>query len=227
MTLVENKTIKFAEYLATHPHLYDGIDLTGAEIEKINRHFWDYKVKELDFSNHFLEAIDNALERYHKMKAIEFVEQISDITTNKEILKVAGHVASDGSSTSIGSADSTTTIGARHSETDNKEANRQLPMNSANDGSDFDDLIDWSQGGSGIGESKSESNTRQTEDSVTASDSRTLTNLANQWNTNDSERTVIGKQAVDCIYNIWLYLSQPKAIQWLFDQVEKCFILVW
>lgn len=224
ITLIENKEMTFAEYLANHPHLYDGIDLTGAEIEKINRHFWEYTLKEKTFSHHFLEKLDNALERYHKMKSIEFIDDINKITTLKEITNIAGHIASNGSQTNIGNSNTTNTIGARHSEIKNKDANKQLPMKS--NGEDFDEIINWENGASNIEENHNETDTRSATDGISSSDSRTLTNLATEWNTNDKTREVVRGQIANLIQNIWNYYSKPKAIQWLFQQLETSFILI-
>lgn len=226
ISLINNNEVSFAEYLATHPHLYDGIDLSGNEITEINNHFWDYNVFDKTFSHNYLTTLSRRLGQYHKLKELEFVEQIGDITTNKEILKIAGHVASDSANTSSGWSQSINDGGARHSETDNKDANRNLPMNTTGS-DDIDDLVDWGDGASNIAENKSVNDSDSFQDKINVTDGRSLTNIATQWNTNDSERTVIGQQAVKCIENIIAYLKQPKALDWLINELDACFIHIY
>lgn len=247
LTIVPNKEIKFWEYLDKNPRLYDGIDLTGAEIEYINNEFWDYNVKPAEFENHFRQAIRRCITQYKNLKAIEFCDRIFDITTNESIRNIARDVSTtnDGTKNNTRSENNTTTgsltesgtdSNTRTEDLDSKTANKELPMNSYGD--DFEDIVDWSKGASNISESKGDntvtdsgtnSRTQGTTGSETIqrADQEALHNLETVKGKDKDKYKAINGQGVVLIKKIYDYILEPKALHYLVGNLQKCFILVY
>lgn len=219
------ETQKFSEFLSWHPCLYDGVELDKATIDFLNNYFWDYSVKPQEFERKYLQALRRATGIYKNMKAIELVDQVFDITTNETVRQYTRQAVNELSQTGNVTSNSTSTNSQTVTDDSNtKTAQKTLPMNSEGD---FDELFEW-DGGSGISETRDEDESRTSgSGSINSTDTRNLLDLGNQ-DINDKETIkIVGDQAVKLVSNIWNYLLAPKAIDYLVNELEKCFVLVY
>lgn len=253
----------FADYVSWHPNMYDGVDLDKATIDYINNYFYEYKVDCNHFHRHFMNALRHATPIYNNLKAVELSEKVFDIITNKSVRKLASSAVEDlkengtiaklrndtGTITDSGTiaqtaSENTTANNRYNKDTDNRAANRELPMKTS--GSDFDDTVDWENGASNISENKIEEdstenisenvgssantttgNTRTLATTITNSDTNELTKL-NNIDKNDKETIErITGQGVDLIKKIWNYLITPKAIDYIISELEESFITIY
>lgn len=225
MTVLENNEVRFSDYLSSHPHLYDGVELTQGDIDYINNEFWEFTVKEATFQTHFIQMIRKHIAQYKNLKQIEFCEAVFNIATNQSLQHTISHVTDDFKSDRFGHNENTTTNDLHNdTTTDNKSADKQLPMKSA--GTSFDTTVSWTTGASGIAENKGEThNTNSGTVGIDADDEAHLTSLNNHWNDNNITTEERNGQAVNLIRNIWNYVVEPKAMEWFCNKLSPCFIL--
>lgn len=253
----------FGEYLGWRPNLYNGVDLERPAIDYLNNYYWDYEVNPKNFHNHYLNALRKATPIYKNLRLVEFNDKIFDITTNQKERdfwsKITDKVDKDGTTTSTrkdtGTINDTATstghetsneTGSSESKDKNKTKNaeKQLPMQTT--GTTFNEIIDWSKGGSGISENRvNNKNNTQTQNNTVSDTTGNATNirtLDTEISKNDIDKLIqlndmlkhdtdntseVNGQAVDLIKKICDYLVMPKAIDYLTEQVKDCFILVY
>ena len=240
------KEMPFINFLQYNQWLYEGVDLNKNEIDYINNYFFDFNVNPTNFERKFHRVISRALPTYKLLKAHEIQDDIFKITNNDYVrhltTKTLGSLTSDKTGTNKqtqnGSNNNTftgKTTDTATSNNNNKTANKTLPMSS--DSSGFDSLFDW-EGASGVQESDTNtdsSDTTNTNNTTVDTSTNTinqetvdkLKNITNNdldtWETMDNRNG----NTVDIINNLWLYLIKPKAIDWLINELKKCFILVY
>ena len=240
------KEMPFINFLQYNQWLYENVDLNKNEIDYINNYFFDFNVNPTNFERKFHRVLSRAIPTYKLLKANELRDDIFKITNNDYVrhltTKTLGSLTSDktGNSkqTSNGTNNNTFTGKSTNtgtSENNTQTANKTLPMSS--DSSGFDSLFDW-EGASGVDESNVNGNTSDTTNTNnTTVDTNTntinaetvdkLKNITNNdldtWETMDNRNG----NTVDIINNLWLYLIKPKAIDWLINELKKCFILVY
>lgn len=252
----------FAYYIGWHPKLYEGVDLDSATIDFINNHFYEYYVNPKDFDRHFLNILRKVTPIYNNLKAIEFNKRVFNITTDKFVRNITEDTTNDITENGNGSRDThnngtigddfssernltenETSTGAENKNSDNKNANRKLPM--VSNGSSFDGLFGWGAGASDITETKDITGTNTTGSvATTTKDDLKSTNIrgintriqtedVNQLKRlgkialkNKDKREEVKGQAVNLIKNIWDYLILPKSIDYLCSELESAFILI-
>lgn len=224
--LIDNDPIYFYEYLEKNPNLYDNVSgLTDTEKAFLNLEFWDLKVKPAQFSHHYLHEIDKYIDQYLALKEIQFADKLNELTTNERLRTIINAEASNLARTSNRTHSSNGTDSESvtvHGNT--KQADRVLPMNS--EGEDLDDIVDWSKGASNAGESKTHNtNTVTGSNNVSGTDALTLSDIGSRNANGSITDKEMNDQAVTCIERIWNYLIQPKALEWLCNQLRPCFIL--
>ena len=172
-------------------------------------------------------------------------DTINDIQKDGTISKLRkdrGTVQDVGTGTDITTASGTETTRGDSSKA-SKQANRTLPMNIDSD--NYDDLFSWDRGAGNISENRDETENSETSNNNSSGTSTTTSNTTKTYNldiTNDDTNSLIelgnikvnsndkyeevGQQAVKLIKNIWDYLVEPKAIDYLVDELKNCFILI-
>ena len=223
--LKQNNKIEFWQYLDINPRLYDGIDLTGAEIEYLNDEFWDYQLRPKGFENHYRQAIRRAITRYKNLKAVEFCDRVFDIATSESIRNltrdVTNNLSQTGSKTRTGTGSESETVSGSNTD---KTANKELPMNSYGD--DFDDIVDWSKGASNISETQgSDSRSTTGSNTINQSDQEALNKIDTIAEKDKDKFKEIRGQGVTLIKKIYDYILEPKALDYLVSEIEQCFIL--
>lgn len=165
----------FSVFVATHPSLYEGIQLDKATIDYLNLYFFEYSVNPQTFERHYITALKRYAPMYNNLKAIEVIDDIFDTCTNKIVRKLAretvnnlerngnANTASTGSKTNITDEDNSTDRRENGNNNSNqsfnnksnntkatisKEADRNLPM--VTTGQNFDQTVQWDAGASNI-----------------------------------------------------------------------------
>ena len=242
--------MRFSEYLSITPTLYDGVDLDKGTIDYLNNWFYDYSVYAADgkFERQYLNNLRRSVGIYNNLKSIELCDRIFDITTNQSIkdatVKTIDRLKSDrtlnktGSNTTNDTGTTTTGNTQKYTPvTDVRTAVRNVPMNSKGT---FDEMFDWDElGATQVTEQKNNGGTDVTTNDQTVTDntqSKTvldtqdvekLKQLNDIANKSKEYNSAVNGQVVGLVSNIWDYLVTPKAIDYLVDQVEPSFILVY
>lgn len=207
----------FNIFLSNHPNLYAGVDLTKAEIDFINNHFWNYYVEPQNFEIEFLQALRECVPRYNNMKINELRDDIFDVikdeTKRQYVDKVLERVSN--------SKTTNTPRTERKVVTSNKNANRDLPM--ASDGNNFDDTVSWEDGASNISENKN----IVTYQAPTGTDIQEIENSFNDHTKGNEKITRRLDYVADIVDRINQYLLKPKSSEYLLKALAKAFILVY
>lgn len=240
------KEMPFINFLQYNQWLYEGLDLNKNEIDYINNYFFDFNVNPTNFERKFHRVLSRAIPTYKLLKAHEIQDDIFKITNSDYVrhltTKTLGSLSSDrtGTNTQTSNTNGNSTLTGRVTDSANgntnaKSAAKTLPMSSDSDG--FDSLFDW-QGASGVNENDTNTETSSTTNTnnttvdtttntINAETVDKLKNITNNdldtWETMDRR----DGNTVDIINNLWLYLIKPKAIDWLINELKKCFILVY
>ena len=207
----------FSFYLGNNPTLFQEFSqvLTHNEMQLIVEHFWNYTLDPREFEFNFKRAVREAMPHYLNMKAIEFKKDLFDVITNETVRHYIGKEITKLSSDRTGETHS-----GRAGTNDNKTADKQLPMESQ--GTTYDGLFNWANGGSSINQGKQE-----TSETINASDKQFLRDNGNRDNDDFETFTETKGLMVDKINKIWQYLIKPKAIEYLFGELSVAFNLVY
>lgn len=172
-------------------------------------------------------------------------DTLNDITkdgTINKLRKDRGTIEDVGTGTDTSTTSGNETMRGSGSKT-SQQANRQLPMNINSEG--YEELFTWDKGASQISENRDETDNSETTNNSSTGSSTSTTNLTKTYNldiSNDDTNTLkelgnikvntkdkyeeVGQQAVKLIKNIWDYLVEPKAIDYLVNELKNCFILI-
>lgn len=207
----------FNIFLSNHPNLYAGVDLTSAEIDFINNHFWSYNIEPQTFEQEFTQALRECVPKYNNMKMNELRDDVFSLVkdkTEREYFDKVLERISDSKTTNTPRVE-------RRVETVDKNAARELPM--ASNGDTFDDTVDWSDGASNISQNKN----IVTYQAPTGED---IQDIHNTFTDHTQGKESIEKRldyVVDIVDKINNYLIKPKSSDYLIKAVAKAFILIY
>lgn len=174
-----NEPVKFHEYLAVNPTLYDGVDLDKGTVDYLNQYFWDYELYPRDFQRKYIVKLKRAVSIYNNLKKIELNDEIFNITNDSYVRnlvteatnnlertggknatsKTTGTIKDDGEITSSENVTTQNQASTQNQGT-TKQAAKTLPMKSG--GAGFDNVVNWNTGASGIEQNSNNSSTNET-----------------------------------------------------------------
>ena len=205
----------FSDFLSWNPNIYNGVNLTTADIDFINTHFARFKVEPETFELEFRQLLNQCVPRYNNMKAIELVDQVFDVTTNKTERKIIQDTTNE-----LSRRNETAVRSENSGNSDSKNAYKEAPMNTL--GNSFEDTVKWDKGASNFSENKNTSS-----NTVTQNDLQILKDL-NEGNSESKDNYEgINEQYVILIKRIWNYLLAPKSTEYLIKALSQAFILVY
>ena len=218
------RRIKFWQFIDEHPEYLNSFPFTDAEKSRIYNWFFNRYVDEEEFGRSFLITVQYNWNEYTRLKSIDILDKIADLTTSKRVREIANNTLNNLSRTANTTTNKTTQTSETVSGTSHDQsANKQLPMNSSGD--DFDDLFDWSKGGSGIGENQGSNRSTVTGgDTITGSDAQTLTDIGNRTDRGTITDTETNELMADVLDRIWNYILGHEPMQWLLGKLQVCFL---
>ena len=209
-------------------------------------------IKDIEMSHQILSIITNKSQKQYLQNIIDDTRSAQQSIMKQRNKNESGATGktenktttTDGSTTTRNTDTDTTTS------SDAKTANKELPMETT--GSSFEGVVSWNRGASNISETKTEgTGTEDTQETITNNangtnnttidttnnttmldkikreDASELAELARKLNNSQESQEEIRGQAVLLIKNIVSYLYQPKAIDFLIDELKSAFYRVY